>query len=65
MRLDEWEYVAKMINTTKINLTPTSSKDDITFGFMHIVDGGNSPRIIDVPLSADNVHILKDTRSSS
>ncbi len=54
---DEMQYIAKMIRTTKINLTPGSSKEDVTLSYMHILDGGTEPRIIDVPLGADNVSV--------
>jgi hypothetical protein len=56
-RWDEMEYVAKLIRTTRINLSAGSSKDGIDFGYIHVIDGGNQPRIIDIPLGADNLHI--------
>ncbi|HEY5380289.1 MAG TPA: hypothetical protein VIJ78_12240 [Pseudolabrys sp.] len=53
----EMQYVGNLINTTKINLMPDSSKEDFGSAYMHIIDGGNSPRIIDIPLGADNLNV--------
>ncbi len=53
----EMQYVANLISTTRINLTPGSDKEGIDTGYIHVLDGGKSPRVIDIPLGADNFYV--------
>lgn len=61
LKMSEQQFIAKYVDTTKINMTPGSKIEDDFWAHMHIIETPTSvkftPRIIDLQLGLANVDI--------
>lgn len=57
----EQDWAEHLVRTTKIQLKPGGSKDDITFGQIHSLEMSlKPPAIVDLPVGRGNIEILPD-----